>query len=608
MPMRLRPVALLVSALALAMAGAAHASAPDPDRVWVRFKPGAQVQVQRALEGAGARFHHRFDELRAFAVSLPPQAIDALRRNPAIELIEADPPRYPMAQVQPYGIGMVQAPQVWASGHEGDGVKVCVIDSGIHAAHEDFQGLTLTGHASAGQNWATDSCGHGSHVAGTIAGRDNGVGVVGVARGQIPLHIVKVFDGPNCGWSYSSTLVNAAQQCAAAGAKVINMSLGGTSSSTTERNAFQNLYNQGVLHVAAAGNGGNTRLSYPASYDSVISVAAVDSGKALASFSQRNSQVELAAPGVAVLSTVPQVSATLAVAGVSYIASAFDGSHQGTASAALADGARCTTTGGGSFAGKVVLCERGDISFADKVRNVANGGGVAAVIYNNAPGGFSGTLGSGAPAIPALSLSQEDGQFLRTSRLGQLAAVSTIPVNAGNGYAYYDGTSMASPHVAGVAALVWSANPGWTNAQIREALAATAEDLGAAGRDNSFGWGLVRAQAALDYLGGGEPPPGVTAKVGTLTLTTTRRALQSSTRADVTIVDAAGGSALGGVSVTGCFSGAVTGCATGTTGTSGQISFSSGNYRNNAGSIGFCVTAVTGDTVVAFDDTGACRP
>ena len=93
------------------------------------------------------------------------------------------------------------------------------------------------------------------------------------------------------------------------------------------------------------------------------------------------------------------------------------------------------------------------------------------------------------------------------------AILSTVP---GGGYASYSGTSMASPHVAGVAALVWSNHSQCTPAQIRNALNATAEDRGAAGRDTSYGWGIVKAKAAHDYLtnngcdgsGGGEPPEG----------------------------------------------------------------------------------------------------
>ena len=83
------------------------------------------------------------------------------------------------------------------------------------------------------------------------------------------------------------------------------MSLGGNLSSTTENSAFQSAYDAGVLSVAAAGNDGSTRKSYPASYASVISVAAVDSAKVVASFSQKNDAVEIAAPGVGVLSTTP---------------------------------------------------------------------------------------------------------------------------------------------------------------------------------------------------------------------------------------------------------------------------------------------------------------
>lgn len=493
--------------MALGSNVAMAADAPDPDRVWVKFKPGSKAQVARALQSAGGKVHHTFDSLDAFAVSLPPQALQGIRNNPNVELVEADAPRYPSAQTRPYGIDMVQAPQVWAGGVTGDGITVCVIDSGIRAAHEDFQGLNLVGGYPSG--WNNDTCGHGSHVAGTIAAQDNNSGVVGLNTGNNSLYVVKVFDGASCGWSYSSDLVDAANRCAGAGAKVINMSLGGSVSSQTEANAFQNLYNNGVLHIAAAGNDGNTRHSYPASYNSVISVAAVDQNKVVAPFSQQTNQVELAAPGVGVLSTVPQVSATATVDGASYIAAAFEFTHQGTANGTLVNGGQCTSAG--SWAGKVVLCERGTVSFADKVNNVYAGGGQAAVIYNNAAGGFSGTLGAAGPTIPALALTQEDGQYLVANKVGATGAVSTIPNLQGNGYAYYDGTSMATPHVAGVAALIWSANPSWSNQQIREALAVTAQDLGAAGRDNAYGWGLIQAKAALDELNvGGGPGPGPT--------------------------------------------------------------------------------------------------
>jgi serine protease len=108
----------------------------------------------------------------------------------------------------------------------------------------------------------------------------------------------------------------------------------------------------------------------------------------------------------------------------------------------------------------------------------------------------------------------------------------------GSGYEAWDGTSMATPHVSGVAALVWSNFPALTNADIRSALESTAEDLGVAGRDNYFGWGLVQAKAAYDLLAGGTPPEnvppvaGFTFETSELTATFT----DTSTDSDGTVV------------------------------------------------------------------------
>ncbi len=374
------------------------------------------------------------------------------------------------------------------------------------------------GFSQVGGEWSTDGFGHGSHVGGTIAAENNGLGVVGVTPGTVNLYIVKFF-GDDGNATYASNLVDALNRCVANGANVVSMSLGGSKSVRTEKTAFANAYTAGVLSIAAAGNEGTSAYSYPASYDSVMSVAAIDANKVVADFSQYNSAVEIAAPGVAVLSTLPYIETNnLTVDGVDYAVSHIEYSGLGTASGALVNGGLCDSVG--SWSGKVVLCERGVNTFYEKVANAQAGGGVAAIIYNNVEGALLATLGEGnSTSIIGISLSQEDGRYLVANKLGRNATVFSSIEKPGSGYEAWDGTSMATPHVSAVAALVWSANPSWTNAQIRQALTASAQDLGAVGKDNYYGYGLVQARAALTYLGyGGPTPPENTAP--TLTINT----------------------------------------------------------------------------------------
>jgi hypothetical protein len=159
------------------------------------------------------------------------------------------------------------------------------------------------------------------------------------------------------------------------------------------------------------------------------------------------------------------------------------------------------------------------IDFYTKVANAQAGGAVAAIVYNNVPGGFLGTLGEGnSTSIIGLSLSQEDGQYLVANKIGKTAAVFSSIEKPASGYEAWDGTSMATPHVSAVAALVWSWDTSLTNVEIRNALTASAQDLGATGRDVYYGYGLVQARAALEHLGyGGTTPPVNTAPTLTIT-------------------------------------------------------------------------------------------
>jgi subtilisin family serine protease len=493
--------------LTLAALASVRSLAGEAERVLVEYQPGAKAAVKGALLRVGGTLHYEFDSLNVIAVTLPTQALQGIRHNPNVASIEEDAPRYLMAQTTPWGVDAVQAPAMHTAGVTGAGVKVCIIDSGFHIGHADLAGVDVSGQDVSGTGaWNVDYCGHGTHVAGTIAAAVNDIGVIGVAPG-VSLFIVKVF-GDDCNWAYTSSLISAANICANNGADVISMSLGGSKFSRQEQRTFDTLYSQGILSIAAAGNDGNTAYNYPASYSSVVSVAAIDASLAVADFSQQNDQVELAAPGVDVLSTVPWIATDLlTVDGVTYTGRHIEYAAYGTPSGALVDGGLCTATG--AWSGKVVLCERGDISFYDKVLNVQNSGGVAALIYNNEPGNFNGTLGEAGDYIVAISLSQQDGQYLVANKLGRVGYIESSISIPDSGYEYWEGTSMATPHVSAAAALLWSTNAGLSNAEIRTAMNQTALDLGVVGRDNAYGYGLVQAYDAWVYLGGGsanQPP------------------------------------------------------------------------------------------------------
>ena len=498
------------------------ASSPLPKRFIVKYKqslnsniagvsttasPAAMTRLatlKRRLITLGGKVKAEYPNMRMISAELSSTDAVNLAGDENVEYVEEDFPRRFMAQSVPYGIAMVQADLVndaIASASAG-GKKICIIDSGLNLPHEDMgaQGGSIKGSNDSGTgNWFDHGGPHGTHVAGTIAAINNGIGVRGVIGTDASLHIVKVFNED--GWGYSSSLVSAINTCVSNGADVINMSLGGTGSNTSESNAIQAAYDAGVLLIAAAGNSGVVESttdveSFPASYDSVMSVAAIDSNKALANFSQKNSQVEISAPGVDVNSTYPEgVGAVVDVslAGIAYSANAME--NRGSATSSLYDFATGEALDSGAN-GNICLIARGNISFHDKVKACQDSGGVGAIIYNNAAGNFNATLGTtNMTSIPGVTVSDTDGAAMLTD-LGASATVNVSPAN----YGKMSGTSMASPHVAGVAALVWSHHLSCTNVEIRNALNFSAEDLGASGRDVKFGYGLAQTKDAIDYI------------------------------------------------------------------------------------------------------------
>jgi subtilisin family serine protease len=295
--------------IAFALPSGTLAQETKTQRFIVSFRPGHKQDVTRFAMMAGGQIHHELDRLNAVAVSLPATTLAELSSNSHILSIEEDVLRYPTDQIIPYGVVSVEATDVWDSDLNGEidpgaptgaGRMICVIDSGVDRDHEDLADINFVGGTPAG--WDTDNCGHGTHVTGIIGAVNNAAGVVGVSPGAASLYVVKVY-GDLCNWTYSSTLIAAAQACQDAGADIISMSLTGRTYSSYEDSMFQVLYDAGILSVASAGNGGGTSYGYPASYSSVVSVGAVDELDQVATFSRQNDQVELVAPGVEVYST-----------------------------------------------------------------------------------------------------------------------------------------------------------------------------------------------------------------------------------------------------------------------------------------------------------------
>jgi thermitase len=416
--MRFRPYVLataLVAVLSLVMASAASAASYDSDTLLVKFRSGtsaAQKRAALAIPGVGSD-RGQIGGIGTHVVSVsgdPAVLARILSRSAVVKYAEPNfilraqaTPNDPM-YVQEYGLNNIgqtggaadadiDAPEGWdlaglgafpASG----GVKVGIVDTGIDKTHPDLAGKAVGCATSynAGlllhNGVCADDNGHGSHVSGTIsANTNNATGVSGVAFNS-PIVMCKAL-ATAAGTGLTSDIANCINWVAAQGVKVLSMSLGGGDNSTLKA-AVQNAYNNGngVLVVAAAGNDGDATLNYPAAYPEVVSVAATDNRDHRASFSNANSDVEVAGPGVNIESTY---------------------------------------TGG---------------------------------LY--------------------MSLS---------------------------------GTSMATPHVAGVAAVIADLNPTANAATLRSKLDAAVDDIGPAGRDTSFGFGRVNlckaAGGACAYTGGG---------------------------------------------------------------------------------------------------------
>jgi len=323
---------------------------------------------------------------------------------------------------------LINLPAAWDISAGDPNVIVSVIDTGVLLNHPDLQGQLIAGYdfiddpnrsldgdgrdadpndpGDLSQN-GTKSSFHGTHVAGTVgAATNNGTGVAGVAW-NVSIMPIRVLGLGASGTSfeiqqgvlYSARLPNASTTLPPIRADIINLSLGGGGGSPSEQAIYTQARNEGVIIIAAAGNDNTPVPSYPASYNGVVSVSAVDLNKNKAPYSNFGPTVDVAAPG-----------------------------------------------------GDTSVDLNGD-SYADGVLSPLADDSGSNLIFN---------------------------------------------------YVFYQGTSMASPHIAGVAALMKAVNPALSPADFDMFLASGAltDDLGVAGRDDTFGHGLVNAVKAVTAAGG----------------------------------------------------------------------------------------------------------
>lgn len=216
----------------------------------------------------------------------------------------------------PKGVRLIQAPEVWKVSNQGEDIVIAVIDTGVESNHPDLKDRII-----GGRNFTTDhhgdpeifedNNGHGTHVCGTIAASLNQEGVVGVAP-KANILSLKVLTKEGSGqYDWIINAINYAVDWRGPKnerVRVISMSLGGPEDVPELHKAIQNAVNHNVSVVVAAGNEGDNRedtfeYSYPGSYNEVIQVGAVSNDLTLAPFTNTNSEVDLVAPGVEVLST-----------------------------------------------------------------------------------------------------------------------------------------------------------------------------------------------------------------------------------------------------------------------------------------------------------------
>lgn len=302
---------------ARALAAAATRTRDGKVRLGVQLRQGADpTAVERAGHGQGASTAHRLDALGFLSLTVPAAAADAvaaaLSRHPDVVAVApvqiraaSYVPNDPLwTDQQPY-LSAVAAPAAWDVTHGSAAVRIAVIDTGVDVAHPDLAGKVVAQRNTIAGDVATDvtdNVGHGTHVAGiAAAASDNAQGVVGTG---FDASVLAVKAGDVDGF-LDDDIAAGITWAADNGARVINLSLGGISSTPELDAAVAYAQGKGVLIVAAAGNESSSAKSYPAAIAGVVAVGATDAAGQRAVFSNYGPWVTVAAPGMSIASTVP---------------------------------------------------------------------------------------------------------------------------------------------------------------------------------------------------------------------------------------------------------------------------------------------------------------
>ncbi|OEU75948.1 MAG: alkaline serine protease, partial [Desulfuromonadales bacterium C00003093] len=340
-----------------------------------------KANVDKAMKDNGCDILEDLPQIRVKRIRVPEKNFDkvkaALAKNPNFTFVEENfiaqgmiIPNDPSFYSQ-WHHTKIMSPSAWELGIGSTAIPIAVIDSGVDPDHPDLVAKLQPGfNFLANNNDTHDVLGHGTAVAGSAGAiSNNATGVAGVAWAN-PIMPLVVLDSSN--WATYTNISNAIIYAVNNGAKVVNISIGGSSFSYTLDNAINYAWNNGVLVFASAANYNTSTPYYPAACSNAVAVAATDSADNKASFSNYGDWITITAPGVSILTT-----------------------------------------------------------------------------------------------------------------------------NNGGGYGYWSGTSFSSPITAGLAALIWSANPQLSHQQILEILKNSADDLGATGLDSIFGHGRVNAYSAM---------------------------------------------------------------------------------------------------------------